>query len=171
MERIQRILGHDKYLNYLAKIKTLEQGRPFCLHPIDHSIDVARIAYILWLEQKSLEGDFTMEHNIQQQAKLYLYTASLLHDIGRFRQYLDGENHAQASAELAVEILNDVGFNQHEQVEILDAIRYHNLYESTHLYTQLLQKADRLSRKCFQCKEQARCYKIDLMEAKDGLIY
>jgi len=171
MERIQLILKHEQYLNYLTKIKTLEQGRPFCLHPIEHSIDVARIAYILWLEQKSLEDDFAMDYNIQQQAKLYLYTASLLHDIGRFRQYLYGENHAEASAELAVEILNDVGFSQQEQVEILDAIRYHNLYESTHLYTQLLQKADRLSRKCFQCAEQARCYKIDHMETKNGLIY
>ncbi|OEF95795.1 HD domain-containing protein [Desulfuribacillus alkaliarsenatis] len=182
MQRIQRIFNHDKFAYYLKRIKTLEKGRPFCLHPLEHSIDVARIAYILWLEQSLKEGGFSVSTNStmdltvdSEQAldamKCYIYAAALLHDIGRYRQYLYGEEHAEVSANLAQEILVDTGFAEEEQAVILDAIRYHNAETSEYLLTRILQKADKLSRKCFQCTEQERCYKLSKMETRHGLIY
>lgn len=175
MERIQKILEHEKFNDYIQRIRTLEQGRPYCLHPVEHSIDVARIAYILWLEyhlfQEKPSNDNTSIQMQAKEVKLQLYAASLLHDIGRFRQYLYGENHAESSAQLAVEILHDVDFDPSQQEVILDAIRNHNRMESPNLFTQLIQQADRLSRMCYRCKEQSRCYKISQMETRTGLIY
>ena len=71
MNRVDLILEHPKYQEYLDKIKQAEEKRIFCLHNMNHFLDVARIAYIMNLEE---------ELGI---AKEIIYATALLHDIGR----------------------------------------------------------------------------------------
>ena len=176
MIKIQKIIEHEKYQEYLSDIAAIEQGRKFCTHTLEHFLDVARIGYILWLEhivcaQTASEETQTEVMESIQGAKRHIYAASLLHDIGKFRQYVYHENHAVAGAVLAEQILIDVDFCANDRAVILDAIRNHNRCTSSNMLMQVIQQADRLSRKCYQCQMQQACYKIEQMDARNGLLY
>ena len=83
----------------------------------------------------------------------------LLHDIGRFVQYEDGTDHAEASADLAMDLLEDAGFTGKEIRIISDAIRYHRdkrVKEDKGL-PGILYRADKSSRRCYLCPMEARC--------------
>lgn len=113
MERIDQIFKHPAYREALAKIEDLEKTRIFCGHDFTHFLDVARIAYIMNLE----EG--------RKLPKAQIYAAALLHDIGRHEQYLYGTPHHEASAKIAGKILSECGFLEEEKVNILEAILEH----------------------------------------------
>ena len=81
MERVNRILEHDGYQECLRKNETAEKDRRFCRHDMAHFLDVARIAWILNLQE---------EAGAEQEL---IYAAALLHDCGRWRQYEDGTPH------------------------------------------------------------------------------
>ena len=51
MERCQRIYEHPLYQHCMDNIERAEVGRIFCLHGIEHSMDTARIGYIMILER------------------------------------------------------------------------------------------------------------------------
>ena len=147
MDRVDLILENPKYQEYIDKIKQAEEKRIFCLHNMNHFLDVARIAYIMNLEE-----------NLQISKEL-IYATALLHDIGRFQQYEDGTPHEKASALLAPEILAETGFEEHEQAEILRAIREHrnrDVAEEKNL-TSIIYRADKASRACFACKAESQC--------------
>ncbi len=180
MIKIQNIIEHVKYQQYLNDIAVIEQGRAFCTHSLEHFLEVARIGYILWLEHAICTQATNVEkqtdiieatNEAMNEAKRRIYAASLLHDIGKFRQYVYNENHATASAVLAEEILADVGFCPDQIAAILDAIRNHNQHTSPNMLTRVIQQADRLSRKCYQCPMQHECYKIEQMDTRHGLLY
>ncbi len=147
MERVNKILNHDLFIENLRKNEMAEAERPFCHHGMEHFLDVARIAWILNLE----EG-----HDIPKE---WIYGAALLHDIGRHDQYADGTPHEQASAERAVEILKSCGFEDKETGVIISAIASHrdkDVAGETSLRG-ILYRADKLSRPCFSCKAEAEC--------------
>ena len=100
MERIDKIRPSFMEMAH-GTAKEAEKDRIFCKHGIEHLLDVARIAYIENLEQNC------------GVSKEWIYTAALLHDIGRFLQYSKG-NIMKAGAELK-EILKDCGFKQEEK--------------------------------------------------------
>ena len=145
MERIEKIIQHHIYQDCLREIATLEAERVFCGHDMQHFLDVARIAYILNLE----EG--------LQIPKERIYAAALLHDIGRHRQYLEGIPHEQASAVYAGEILDDCGYEEAEKQEILTAVLSHRDREkrTEESLAGILYRADKLSRNCFACEAEA----------------
>ncbi len=147
MERVNRILENKKYRDYLQKNKAAEEGRIFCCHNMEHFLDVARIAYILCLEEKLAVS------------KEKIYAAALLHDIGRHVQYMDGTPHEKASALLAEDILRECDFVKSERNEILQAIREHRNAEivTDNGLAGLLYKADKASRACFSCKAEHLC--------------
>ena len=145
MERIDAILQDYRFIDGLARIQKLEANRIFCRHGLDHLLDVARIAWIIALEQ---------EIHLQKEI---IYAAALLHDLGRYRQYEDGTPHNVSGAELALEILPDAGFSPEETGWIADAIRLHGNSSQGNALTELLYRADKLSRNCFQCAAQAQC--------------
>ena len=147
MNRVDLILEHPKYQEYLDKIKQAEEKRIFCLHNMNHFLDVARIAYIMNLEE---ELGITKE---------IIYVTALLHDIGRFVQYEDGTPHEKASAELAEELLQETGFGKKEQKEILRAIREHRNKEMAEekSLTGIIYRADKASRACFACEAEQQC--------------
>jgi len=147
MDRINKILNHDLFIENLKKNEMAEEDRPFCHHDMVHFLDVARIGWILNLE----EG-----HNIP---KDLIYAAALLHDCGKYIQYEDGIPHEVASARIAPEILQDCGFEKVEADKIVEAILSHR-DESIAKEADLrgvLYRADKASRSCFACKAESEC--------------
>ena len=113
MEREDKILAHPEFQVYMRRIREQERTRVFCLHGIEHSLDVARIGYI-----KNLEQGLSFRQDV-------IYAMALLHDIGRCEEYASGKSHHEAGAELARPILLACGYTEHECAEICDAIGRH----------------------------------------------
>ncbi|WP_300696985.1 HD domain-containing protein, partial [uncultured Clostridium sp.] len=98
MKNIDIIFNNVQYRNALKSLKEYEKDREFCNHTIEHFIDVARIAYIMVLEENL---------NISKEV---IYAIGLLHDIGRVKQYEEGISHDIASVEMSKEILKETNF-------------------------------------------------------------
>lgn len=147
MDRINRILQHPLFRTYMQANAQKEKDRIFCRHDMKHVMDVARIAYILNLEEA---------YGYQKEQ---IYAAALLHDIGRHVQYETKEKHALVSARLAPDILRACGFSQKESDAVIDAIRTHSdktlIGEKT--LQGLLARADQLSRACYCCLAKEQC--------------
>lgn len=114
--RVNQILKHDLFKEYSQYNSQAEEKRAFCRHGLDHGIAVARIAYIYLLEQQNTSL-----------SKEVIYAAGLLHDLGRWREYETGEDHALAGAELVKPIIQDSGFSIGELETITQGIREHRL--------------------------------------------
>jgi len=154
MERIDRILRHEVFLENLRLNREAEEDRPFCRHDMAHFLDVARIGRIL-----NLEEGLGIEEEM-------IYAAALLHDIGRHLQYSRGIPHEQASAGIAPEILADCGFGEEETAVIVDAILCHrgSAAESRQdsgkgrpALRSVLYRADKAGRPCFCCEAREEC--------------
>ncbi|MBQ5696381.1 MAG: HD domain-containing protein [Clostridium sp.] len=145
MKNIDIIMNNKLYQESLEKLKVYEAKREFCNHTIEHFIDVARIAYIMVLE----EG--------LSASKEVIYAIGLLHDIGRVKQYEEGIHHDIASVEMSKEILRDTNFSKEEIDLILNGIANHRK-ESDNKLEEIIYKADKLSRQCFNCKAEKECY-------------
>ena len=150
MNRVNAILETPLYRRCYARLEELERDRTFCRHQMTHLLDVARIAYILNMEQKiGLE-------------KEVIYAASILHDIGKYAQYEDGTPHEQAGEKTASEILDSLpagaAFSEEEKDMILTAIRGHRrLRTGAEPLERLLYISDKASRACFACPAQREC--------------
>ena len=149
-KRLSFIRHHPLYVSSLHRLEELEKTRIFCRHQTEHLLDVARIAYIL-----NLEGGLGLSRDL-------IYTAALLHDIGKSRQYEEGIPHETASAALAERILSDMpsdlAFTAEEQLQILTAIRGHRKPRSgAGPLESLLYKRDKMSRTCFACPAEPEC--------------
>ena len=151
MKRVNLILHDEQYRVYLLKNKALEEYRSFCNHNLEHMLTVARLVYLLLIENHL--GDVI--------SKELAYAAGLLHDIGRWKEYQDGTDHAAHSAALAEPILERAGFD-HSEIDLISrAIAQHRGKEhpKSH-YSPLslsLRKADKLARLCFQCGTLKDC--------------
>ncbi len=147
MERVNRILANGTYKMHLEKIRAAEEDRLFCCHNMGHFLDVARIA---------------MQLNAQEElgiSKEIIYATALLHDIGRHVQYMDGTPHERASVALAPEIMEECGFDEKEQEEILTAIGNHRNKEiaGEKSLSGIIYRGDKLSRPCFCCEMEREC--------------
>jgi len=164
MERINRIISNHDYQIYLQENWNEENNRPFCNHHFEHLLSVARLTYILLLE----DGCPFISREIA-------YAAGLLHDIGRWYEYQSEADHAQFSAKLALTILTKAGFSEAETLFIRKAIAQHRQkgeceqHRST--LSKALAKADSLSRLCFQCKVRDKCNKLDRQPNREELLY
>ena len=145
MENVNIILNNKKYKQALKKIEEYEKDREFCNHTIEHFMDVSRIAYIMILEENL---------NV---SKEIVYAIGLLHDIGRVKQYEEGIHHDIASVEISREILKETSFTKNEINIILNGIANHRK-ESDNKLEEIIYKADKLSRQCFNCKAEKECY-------------
>ena len=145
MENINIILNNKEYKQALEKLSEYERNREFCNHTIEHFIDLSRIAYIMVLEEKL------------SVSKEVIYAIGLLHDIGRVRQYEEGIHHDIASVEMSKEILKETSFTDKEINIILNGIANHRK-ESDNKVEEIIYKADKLSRQCFNCKAEKECY-------------
>lgn len=148
MDRVNRIINNSKYINCYKLIEDCEKDRVFCKHNMTHFLDVARLAWIINLEENLCI------------TKEIVYAAALLHDIGKYKQYLDKIPHEIASAQIAKEILMECGFHESEEIEmIISAIETHrdvNVINIKNL-NGVLYRADKMSRSCFVCNVNATC--------------
>lgn len=145
MNNIDAIMSNNLYKEALENLSEYERDREFCNHTIEHFIDVSRIAYIMVLEEKL------------SVSKEVIYAIGLLHDIGRVRQYEEGIHHDIASVEMSREILKETSFTEQEIDTILNGIANHRK-ESDNKLEEIIYKADKLSRQCFNCKAEKECY-------------
>lgn len=141
MKRVMATVNHPIFISEYEKITDTEQNRIFCKHNIDHFIDVARIAYIL-----SMERNLFLDKEI-------IYVTALLHDIGR-----SYDEHEVASAQIAGKILEEAGFDSSEIKEICDAVSQHRRgSDTTTELAAIINEADKLSRRCFDCPAVSQC--------------
>ena len=147
MDRVNKILNHPLYKIEFNKIQELENTREFCNHTMEHFIDVARIAYII-----NLEEQLEIKKDI-------IYAAALLHDIGRACEYENGISHSEAGSIIANGILSSINeFKVEEINDIICAIKEHrSMCEHTTKLGMLIYKSDKLSRCCFNCKAIEKC--------------
>lgn len=166
MERIHKIWEHPLYQEQFQALQKAESKRIFCNHTLEHFLAVARIAYI-----QNLETGAGLP-------KVMIYAASLLHDIGRYQQIVHGIPHEKAGAALAEHIMSECNFTQEEIHTVCEAILSHrgstsfpaaavpkdtleicasSSGDSCQLLSQLLYRADKLSRNCFSCPAEGEC--------------
>ena len=160
MARVNQILDHEDYISYMSKIDVLEKERLFCKHGFEHGLNVARIVYAYLLEK----GELPLTKEI-------IYAAAFLHDIGRWIEYETGEDHAEASARLALPLLEACSFSLDNIQVILEGIREHRRHpeDNLTLLGAALALADDWARDCRHCSVQALCYKYN--QAMTQVVY
>ena len=168
MERVNKIINHDLFKEYLNKNRMAEENRRFCRHDMSHFLDVARLGMIFALESRWFSGSAERasagseepdQDDKRETLKELIYAAALLHDIGRWKQYEDGTPHEKASADLAPEILSDCGFTEKETAQIVTAISNHRneAVRKEQSLSGILYRADKMSRSCFCCEMERAC--------------
>ena len=150
MPRVTAIWNHPQFQRELRRLNDLERDRMFCRHGLAHLLDVARIAWIL-----NLEDDLGLDREL-------VYAAALLHDIGKGEQYLKGTPHEAAGEKIASEILatldSDIFMTVSEARAVLRAVRGHrHLRQDAEPLEELIYRADKRSRMCFACPVADRC--------------
>ncbi|MGK0465997.1 HD domain-containing protein [Clostridium sp.] len=144
--KINLIIENHIFQKNMLSIEVFEKHREFCKHDLQHFLDVARIMYIMNLE------------NIFNLPKHIIYATALLHDIGRAKQYENGTPHDIASVQIAKNILLQCKYDTREINEILEAITKHrNNLGNPNTLPYLLYKCDKLSRNCLNCKATVNC--------------
>ena len=147
MFRVERILEDPFYKTQIKKIYESELDRIFCRHGFGHAVSVARIAYILTMEEKL------------PFRKDVIYGAALLHDVGRYTPEEKEMSHHEAGAVYAKEILRRAGYDEEETEMICSAIRAHKDPDDRRdSLESVLYRADKLSRNCFVCDAREECY-------------
>ena len=138
MNRYETIISHKAFTSYLKEIEEVEKDRMYCRHGLTHLLDVARIAYIMNLEEGS------------PFSKDVIYGTALLHDIGKVRQYKEKIPHEQTGAIEAERILLECGYEEAEIGEMTEAIliHRHGPNDKERRLSVFLYEADKKSRIC-----------------------
>jgi len=197
LRRVNRILDDAWYIECVERNAICELNRCFCRHDLQHMLDVARITYMIVLEECFIGDVATIGISgnrpllkifddpgfkdgatvismpgMLMQVKEIIYAAGLLHDMACWVEYETGENHAAAGARMAGEVLDRAGFNNFEQGIISRAIREHRTggTEASPLGKNIC-RADDLARPCSRCAARDECYKISRMETAGALLY
>lgn len=156
-------MNHPRFNACLSRNEELEASRRFCRHDMAHLLDVARIAYILALEAPEAYDAFARSLGHPGRgpaAKETLYAAALLHDMGKWKQYEDGEDHAEVGARLCLGVLAECGFSEAETAVIAEAIVNHRKKgknRSDSFLGAILAQADVHSRLCCRCGGKSDC--------------
>ena len=168
MDRINKIIKHELYLEFIEKIKVHEEDRKFCKHDMIHFLEVCRLAEIDWLnyriwelekQAENFSGNGMIHPELRQNNKELIYAAALLHDIGRWQEYENGVRHELASAQLAPNILEECGFSEDEIEKIVYAIMNHRNKEIAEdiSLAGFIYRADKKSRPCYFCEAESEC--------------
>ncbi|MFZ5626952.1 MAG: HD domain-containing protein [Bacillota bacterium] len=152
MDLLNRLINHPRVRAAFTEIAAWEKDRIYCRHGWEHAWAVARLAYMLYLEERDER---------EPEAREGFYAAGLLHDLGRAAEYATGEDHAQVSARLAGEILVELGMPAEFIYKVCQAIAGHRRGEEEG-WARYLYLADKLSRPCLQCVVED-CYKREKM--------
>lgn len=171
MKRIELLLKDALYQENM-NLNIREEETRYCLHDFQHHLDVARITYILVLENNDLNY-FMKDNGLSGKlaAKELIYAAGLLHDIGKWKEQREGVDHASFGARLAREILPRAFFDPREVEIIARAVYEHsNISKDMSFLGERLHRADNLSRMsnlsllCSECSYRNLCSKVKKME-------
>ena len=160
MKRIEMLLRDPLYHDYMERNINEERNLKYCRHDLHHHTDVARIAYILVLENNDL-GYFVMEANLSGRlaAKELIYAAGLLHDIGKWKEYQMGVDHASMD-QIGARHLTRIHFNENEIKSSVGYYEHRNISRDMSFLGERIHRADNLSRVCSQCVPY-RCPEIE----------
>ncbi len=140
------ILNNGNYRRNLSLLRDLEKDRIFCRHDIQHFLNVARITVIL-CNDRGVEASRDL-----------IYSAALLHDIGRIQEQLSGVPHHIAGQETAAEILDEVGCPEEMKQQIIGMIASHRSSAPKHNeLEEIFCEADKRSRLCLECGAESLC--------------
>lgn len=146
MRKCNAILKNAKFIATMSEIENAERDRIYCKHDTEHLLSVARGAYILSLE------------NGLRIPKYMIYSASLLHDIGRYEQYKNGIEHHIAGENIAREVLEECNFSADEIKTITDAVGSHKeVPEQIETLCDVIAVADKRTRMCMMCDATDTC--------------
>lgn len=146
MERCGLILKNKTFLNQLSLIEKAESDRIYCKHGIEHLMDVARGGYIIALE------------NGIEISKDIIYAAALVHDIGRYEQYISGKDHHIEGGKIAAKILQECGFSESEREMIVEAVVNHRkISNCINNLADIIALADKKTRMCMLCSARNTC--------------
>jgi HD phosphohydrolase family protein len=146
MKNTDIVLNHTLFNEKINKIENDEKTRVFCKHDFSHLMDVARICYII-----NLEENLNIDKDL-------IYVTALLHDLGRADEVDTGINHSILSQEIAQEILKDLDFDDESKQRIISAIKHHRTNkENDDRFIEIFYKADKMSRMCFRCPARSIC--------------
>lgn len=147
LELTNKIMRNKAYGQLTRELCELEKGRKFCGHDMEHFLAVARVALIMCFEK-----------GIEVNADI-IYSAALLHDLGRIEEYTRGEPHDIAGVRTAQRLLDEIGCSPDERRQILSLISSHRHSgendENSPEYIFYL--ADKRSRQCFACAASEEC--------------
>lgn len=157
MKYTDRVVNHPMFAALMEKIKIAEADRIYCGHRLEHGMDVARLAWIYYLEDQ-------LAHPVQtegmEEVKDLFYCCALLHDIGRVAQYETGVHHSIAGVEIAEQIIADTGMPAEWERQILEVVSEHSdgVYcEGCRNLSYFILKADHDCRLCFACEAKDSC--------------
>lgn len=187
MKYMDRLLQDTEYLEIVKKLEQAEAARIFCRHGLSHFLDVARIAWIMVLEQEMSRENPGEPGNLEI-LKEKIYLTALLHDLGRLEELEQGTPHHEAGVWLAEKFLNRIDYPKEGQQDILSAILGHrgegqqDILSDTLEHREegkedilsgvleyqgeeklnydliyIIKKADNRSRNCFFCEAQREC--------------
>lgn len=146
LELTNKILVNETYRTELDNLRKLEKNRIFCCHDIQHFLDVARITMIICKEK-----------GVDVVPDL-IYSAALLHDIGRTREYTENIPHHIAGKETAEKILDETGCSHDMKNRIISLIVNHrNQQNEKNSLESIFYIADKKSRLCFACASKDIC--------------
>ncbi|SHM79117.1 HD domain-containing protein [Ruminococcus flavefaciens] len=146
LETANKILGNSTFRRRLEELEILEKERIFCGHGLEHLLAVARMTMLI-----------CNERNIAAEADI-VYSAALLHDIGRVEEYTQGVPHETAGAEMARQILAEIGCCREKTEKITGLILSHRKGgDKADKLKAAFYEADKKSRMCSFCKAQDEC--------------
>ena len=159
---VERLLALPEYRSLQKEIEILEADRIYCRHAFSHSLDVCRIAWILFLEdQTQSETEMGAQQFTLSEWKERIYLTGLLHDIGRVAQYQTGEHHGEAGRRVSERLLEEIGCPDSWRAEILFVVALHFGRDGGRMRPKSLGdyicRADHMSRNCFLCRASETC--------------
>lgn len=171
MKYSERVLKHPVFKKYISEIRTLEAERIYCCHELEHAIDVARLAWIYYLENKITDESQTLHllrprefygewMDEKEEIKDLIYTAALLHDIGRVDQYKTGIHHSISGVAPAMQILQDIEAPEDWIKQIMDVVSEHShgaVSADKKNLEYYITRADHDCRLCFACEARESC--------------
>lgn len=162
MKYTDYILNHPEFIRIQKKISELETDRIYCHHELAHALDVARMAWIYYLEDFCASEKSLSDRDQLESRRDIVYVCALLHDIGRAAQYETGIHHSLSGVKAARAILSDIGFPQDQAEIVLSVISDHHTAECGGGLTdwgleKYIHRADHDCRLCFLCQAADTC--------------
>mgnify|MGYP002508293439 CR=1 FL=1 len=161
MKYVKRLLEETEYLQWVEELEQAEAERIFCRHGLSHSLDVARIGWILTLERGQAG---TGKPGEALKEKIYL--TALLHDLGRLSEAKQGTPHHRAGAALAEQLLARIQYPKEDRQEILAAISDQVCFSVSNILFPIFMFSSHSNRKfpdffcpCSNCTVLRRCRK------------